>query len=341
MNNNTLLNGTTSTYVGCSINFETVYIAWFATSLITSLTSLVGNIMLIVVVYRTRRITSTDYFVVNMAVSDVFFPILNFFYIVFLFCKFADRISHTTGTVLCKFLNFFLNVSYQVSILSLIVIAFYRFYAVAFPMRARVQSRRTCIILLFLTWALPIAMCSPTLFFLNFNLKYQFCYLGLSLHHWRIWNIIRISFFFFVPVIIFKLRRQKIPGNAKPSQAVIRRKKQNFRLTAMFITITVAFMLCWGMERVMYLNVLFLLVINWCTFLKVITVVVIFPTVFYAINPLIYFIFCPSYRQGIKQLLSRCFRHAYEQHAPGGDQIELGNILQSSHILVLAEQLCV
>ena len=223
------------------------------------------------------------------------------------------------------------------SILSLIVIAFYRFYAVAFPMRARVQSRRTCIILLFLTWALPIALCSPELFFLNFNLKYQFCYMDLSLHHWRIRNIIRISFFFFVPllvmlvlypVIIFKLRRQKIPGNAKPSQAVIRRKKQNFRLTAMFITTTVAFMLCWGMVQVMYLNVFFLLVINRCTFLKVITVVVIFPTVFHAINPLIYFIFCPSYRQGIKQLLSRCFRHAYEQHAPGGDQIELANIPQ-------------
>ena len=77
MNNSTLLN-TTSTDAGCTINWETVRVAWFATDLVTSQASFVGNILQIVVVYRigTMR-TSTDYFVVNMAASDIFFTIFS------------------------------------------------------------------------------------------------------------------------------------------------------------------------------------------------------------------------------------------------------------------------
>ena len=131
------------------------------------------------------------------------------------------------------------------------------------------------------------------------------------------------------PVIIVKLRRQQIPGNANRSKTVIRRRNQNFRLTTMFITITVAFILCWGMIRVMYLTYLVSLVTDWCTFLKVYSVVVIFPTVFHAVNPVIYFSFCSSYRRGIKQLLPCCCRCTHVYHAAGVDQIVLGNIPQA------------
>ena len=254
MNNSTLLN-TTSTYAGCAINWETVRVAWFAIGLVTSLASFVGNIVLIVVVYRTRTMrTSTDYFVVNMAASDIFLP---FSHLVgdIVFKRYdASYLSQTTGTVLCKFFDLYRHVSYGVSLLSLIITSVYRFYAVAFPTRARVQSRRTCIILLLLTWVVPIAMSSPALIFVNFSLNDQYCYTDLSIHHLRIWDTISIISFSFLlpllvmlvlyPVILVKLRRQMIPGNAICSQAVIRRRKQNYRLTTMFITITAAFIVC-------------------------------------------------------------------------------------------------
>ena len=335
MKNSTLLN-TTSSFTECTINLETVLAAWFATDLVTSLASFVGNILLIVVAYRARtRKTSTDYFIVSMAASDMFLPSFHLVDDIVLRRIDAVYISQTTGTVICKFGYFFTNISYGVSILSLIVIAVYRFYAVAFPMRARVQSRRTCIILLLLTWIFPIAMSSPWLFLTHFNSKSHLCFFELSTHHLRLLNVIDISLFFFVPllvmlvlypVILVKLRRQRIPRNAICSQAVERRRKQNFRLTTMFITITVAFTLCWGTDRVFLLIDMFLIVTDWCTFDKVYNAVAMFPIVFHAINHVIYFVFCSSYRQGLKQLLyCNCCR-SHKRHAPGNEQIELGNI---------------
>ena len=339
MNNSTLLN-TNSTHAECSIDRETVFVAWFALGLITSIVTFVGSILLIVVIYRTRTIrTSTDYFVVNMAASGTLFTSLDLFYVVQLLGK-ADYLSQTTGTLLCKFIGFFWCVSYEVSILSLVVIAGYRFYAVAFPMPTRVQSRRSCIILLLFTWVLPIAVSIPVLFFTIFKVEHQYCFGKFSIHqsHILLWDFLYLSSFFLLPllvmlvlypVIIVKLRQQKILGNATCSQAVMAKWKQNFRLMTMFLTITVAFILCWGTDRVMYLIYSFSLVTDWCTIDKVDIFVVELPLVFHAINPVIYFIFCSSYRKEIKQLLSCCCCHTHLHYAPDCDQmIELGNIPQ-------------
>ena len=76
----------------------------------------------------------------------------------------------------------------------------------------------------------------------------------------------------------------------------------------------------------------FSLLTDWCTFDRVYNVVVILPVVFHAVNPMIYFIFCSSYRQEIKQLLCCCPRCTHVHHAPGGDQlIELVDIPQIRH----------
>ena len=202
MNYSTLLN-TTSTYAGCTINWETVRVTWFATDFLTSQASFVGNILLIVVVYRTTIRTSADYFVVNMAASDMFLPLYYLVGDIVLKRKDSGYLSQAIGTVLCKFFYFFSNISYGVSIIPITVITVYIFYAVVFPMRARVQSRRTCIIFLLLTWVLPIAVSSPSPFWFNFNLENQNCYMELGRHHLRIWHTIRISFFFFfLPLLV-------------------------------------------------------------------------------------------------------------------------------------------
>ena len=203
MNSSTLLS-TDSTYAGCTIiNWETVFVAWFAIGLITSIATIVGNILLIVVICRTRTIgTSIDYFVVSMAVSGCLFTSLDLFYVVRLLGK-TVYVSQTTGTVLCKLIGFFWRVSLEVSILSLIVIANYRFYAVVFPTRAIVQSRRICIILLLLTLVLPIAVSSPIIFFNNFNVEDQFCLMELSTHqlHIILWKDVYLSLSFLLLLI--------------------------------------------------------------------------------------------------------------------------------------------
>ena len=171
VNNSTLPNH--SSFVGCSINLKTVYATWLNTVLVSCIAAFAGNVLLIVVIHRTAALrTITNLSVANMTASNVFLPAVNGLNNILINRKGPANLSHTIGAILCKFFGFFINVSYGVSMLSLVVITVYRFYAVTFPMRARVQNTRACIILIFLTWVLPMTMCSPSLFFYHVVLEY-------------------------------------------------------------------------------------------------------------------------------------------------------------------------
>ena len=82
------------------------------------------------------------------------------------------------------------------------------------------------------------------------------------------------------------------------------------------------------MVKVMVFSSVLSLLKNWYPFYKILIIAIFSPMVFHAISPVICFLFCSSYRQGIKQLLSCCCRHTQVQHAPGGDQIQLSHIQQ-------------
>ena len=126
MNNNTLPNY--SSFVGCSINWKIVYATWLNTVLVSCIAAFAGNVLLIVVIHRTVELrTTTNLFVANMTISNVFLPAVNGLNNILINRKGPTNLSHTTGAVLCKFFGFFINVSYGVSMLSLVVITVYRF----------------------------------------------------------------------------------------------------------------------------------------------------------------------------------------------------------------------
>ena len=133
------------------------------------------------------------------------------------------------------------------------------------------------------------------------------------------------------PLIIIKLKQQRIPGNVISIQAVIRRKRQNYRMTMMFIVITVAFLLCWG-PYIIRLLLVYVIEHNLdsCIFIYFSFIAIITPYVFHAINPVIYFIFLSSFRQGFKNIFrfSRCNRTTLQASA---DNFELNNIPQGLH----------
>ena len=130
------------------------------------------------------------------------------------------------------------------------------------------------------------------------------------------------------PVILFKLRQHRIPGNANRSQA-IRRRKQNFRITMMFTVICTVFFLTWG-PAVLYFAILYFrptLIMNTCAFYHFHIASFIIVNVFYPINPIIYFIFCSSFRKGLKNLFScGCCSTNEHQAAAGNVHIELCNL---------------
>ena len=335
MQNNTTLNDMSHTYRGCNFDHETLFTIKLYTLIVASICSFVGNLLVILTVYRNKNLqTSISYFIVNMSVSDILFPLLELLHPI-LFFRSIPQLSKLVLNLLCKLLPFIFEVSYGVSMLTLVAITVDRFSAVMFPLRARLKNKRKRLLVLLLTWVIPMVMFSPYLVFLEFNeFNTEKCiiYSNAVLQR-RSWLAANLSLFLLLPLlimlvlytlIILKLRKERVPGNVLCDQVVIRRRRQNYRTTMMFIVLTVAFLLCWGpiilylvltvtKHRLVGCNRYFLKVSN------------ITPVVFHAINPAIYFIFLSSFRQGFKNIFRPCCCTRTRPQAPANNS-ELKNI---------------
>ena len=127
--------------LGCDFmdNSPPVQVAKLLVLSIILLISLLGNTLLIVIVYKQRELRKTaNYFIVNMAVSDFVFPLQM---IPFLVAQIAANsmnwpVSGSVGSILCKLGVFLRRVSATVSVGSLLCIALDRCIAVMWLMKA-------------------------------------------------------------------------------------------------------------------------------------------------------------------------------------------------------------
>ena len=106
---------------------------------IVLLLSLVGNTLIILVVYRNPRMWNTsNYLIVNMAASDLLLPFFAVPRMIVEVLAGRERwlIGGTAGLVLCKLAYFLQDVSTAVSVQSLLAITAERFYAVMYPLKA-------------------------------------------------------------------------------------------------------------------------------------------------------------------------------------------------------------
>ena len=129
----------------------------------TSLASIIGNMLVIITVYKTPSLrTSTNYYYVNMAVSDLLSCVITWpLYL-------TDESSGSLlqgSSVICKMAMFFRMVSIIVSVLSLVLIAVDRFIATEFPLKATLITGRFRKALLCVTWFIAIAYCIPLIFY--------------------------------------------------------------------------------------------------------------------------------------------------------------------------------
>ena len=296
----------TYTYRWCNFDYETLVTISLYSYILTSICSFVGNLLVILTVYINKNLrTSTNYFIVSMSVSDILFPLFVLLVSILLDRR-VSQVSKLIGNLLCKLLLYIV----EVSVLTLVTITVYRFFAVMFPMRARVQNKRKRIFVLLLTWVIPMAIWSPFLVILEFDENDQTCFYR-SKPYYLIWIAADLSLLRLLPLlimlvlyplIIIKLMKEKVPGNVHCDQVVIKRRKQNFRLTMMLIVLTVTFLLCWGPHIIHWLLTL-ILKLDRCNFFYLFFVAFrITPVVFHAINPVIYFIFLSSFRQGFKNI---------------------------------------
>ena len=322
---NTTVNGSGSAHCSRPANPAAEKIGRTFAYCLILLFSLVGNSLICIIVYKTRTMRKpTNFFIVNMAMSDLLYPILLFPWTLANLYVDSWLVGGAVGQALCKLRWFLPNVSTVVSIQSLILISVDRFGAVVLPYRYPFMNTKHCAVFILITWIVAMAICSPYLVALNLveNAGKMTCTYEL---HWNDAFGESSSFadyvlsvyvvILYVPlallivlysVILCTLKSRKIAGQ-RLVNAGNEREKMNRNVLKMAIAIVVAFVLCWTPISIVNLLKFF----AWnerypCgTFLYMSRVIVSFMAQSNcAVNPWICLIYSRAYRQGLKRLFN-------------------------------------
>ena len=281
--------------------------------------SLTGNTFIGIIVYRTESMRKPiNFLIVNMAISDLLYPI-------FVFPRLLSRlyvdywlITGPLGQALCKLLPFFQDISLSVSIQSLVLIAVDRFGAVVYPLRPPLISSKLCPFFILATWIVASAVFSPDLIALKLvehpggfvcSMKWNDVFReSSSLQNYFVAIFVILLYTPLVlitllyVIIYVKLKSQKIPGTGSINAERQRlRRKRN--VLKMAVAVVSGFAVCWLPFSIIILVRFF----KWdqttkssCGVQHLLTVVAIMAPANCAINPYIHFISSGNFRRGLK-----------------------------------------
>ena len=316
---NATINGTQPS--SCSSNPTAEKIGETFAYCLIFLVSLAGNTVIGIIVYKTKTMRKPiNFLIVNMAMSDLLFPI-------FLFPSEIQRlyinswlIGGPLGQALCKLTYFLADVYIAVSIQSLVLIAVDRFGAVVYPLRSPLISSKLCPFFILATWIVAMAVYSPYLLaaklvkhpggldciFLwdeafaesTFRQNYYaslvviVCFVPLML--------ITILYI----IIYLKLKSQKSPGEHSVNAGQQRQQRVR-NVLKMAIAMVLGFAVCWLPMAILLFLFFFVSDIRSCVFLYFKPITLFMARANCAINPCICFIFSTNYREGLKTLLRK------------------------------------
>ena len=288
--------------------------------------SLAANSLIVMIVYKTPNLRKPiNYFIANMASSDLLFPI---FWIPLKLSKLNATtfvIGGQLGQAFCKLVFFFAKVSFAVSIQNLILIAVDRFGAVVFPLRSPLIRSKLCPFFILATWMFAIFFISPDL--LAFELvEYpegascvrrwkkvfgeSLSFASILLAHNILFTYIPVLLLVILYSIIFiKLKTQVHPGEQSTNNQQ-QRKRRNRNVLQMSIAIVTVFVLCWLPISINSLITLYRDSSTHfsCSFWQYFYVSIYMTANAYcAINPIICFMFSINYRKALKRLIKCSF----------------------------------
>jgi len=128
------------------------------------LCGLAGNALIAAIVYRRKELRKTvNFFIVNMAISDLAFPLtgIPFHLVEIVFGSRQWPIADTLGLITCKLKWYIEAVSITVSVESLVWIALDRFIAVVMPIKAHLISSNFRAFAIASTWILAVIINCP------------------------------------------------------------------------------------------------------------------------------------------------------------------------------------
>ena len=138
------------------------------------LVSTVGNLLIVSITYKNKQLRkSINFFIFNMAVSDLFNPLTIMPIQIVHIISGSDSWNVVNpwmlGNIFCKLSYFLPDVSLVVSIESLLLIAMDRFVATIFPLYTKLESLKARLISILSIWIVAIAVHAP--YFYTFSLK--------------------------------------------------------------------------------------------------------------------------------------------------------------------------
>ncbi|XP_022313602.1 QRFP-like peptide receptor isoform X2 [Crassostrea virginica] len=232
------------------------------------LTALIGNTLIILVVLKNKRMqTTTNYFLVNLAVSDL---------VVSLSCSWVHLVDNLTegwilGNFFCPFNTFAQVASLVSSILSLTLVACDRFFGIVYAMKAHIIERKAKPVIIAI-WVISCVVAIPMLIYRRVHERHwknhveRWCddvewsidldngeahyHKPTRVAYWTCVSVI----LFFIPIIamvgaycgiIKTLWSTKIPGERVYKENLVQNKMKR-KVIVMLIVILAVFALCWS-----------------------------------------------------------------------------------------------
>ncbi|XP_078353547.1 growth hormone secretagogue receptor type 1-like [Oculina patagonica] len=307
--------------------------------------SFFGNTCIIIIVYKHRDLRKTvNYFIVNMAVSDLLFLLIVIpVQIVGLVTDSRHwSVRGILGSIFCKIFNFVNPACVLVSTQSLVWIAIDRFVAVVFPMKRGLISTKIRVMAILSTWIIAGALNFPKLIYFGLVQHGNKTYCtntgsvftnqeAISAYYWLQWTFFAIAPLLIITIlysaiaIVLKSQSKALADTAPNVQSHSLKKRR--QAIQMAVVIVVLFYIC-VIPQVVWFRILPDL--NWtppCAFLRLFSFMVGFMLYLSStVNPIICLSFVERYRRGLRNIFCRpCSRRREVKNAKR-EQITLKGI---------------
>lgn len=303
---------------------------FFTTSMVlVSMVAVLGNILVIVAVYKTQSLrTSRNYYYVNMAISDFLssLAIWPLYLTDEIITSKGSLFKGSLATAGCKVGVFFRMTSVIVSILSLVLIAVDRFIATVFPLKSTLIVGKVRAFLLFATWTISMAYCIPMLYYSRAEDFGQETYCKFA------WNSIALMIYYIIGLVLFEIApiivivilytrvmrvlHQRIkPGTGERGSSSYqnRRNEQNRNFMKIFKSIVVTFFVSFSfffVYLIFKMSFPELFDKDKCKWILGFAYFV-FPSLSSVINPIILFAFSTNFRQALRTLWMFSLRRVF------------------------------
>ena len=290
-----------------------------AMAIITS-GSLIGNFLVFVTVYKNPNLrTSTNYYYVNMAVSDFVASLAAWpLYL-------TDEIITSKGSLIqgplatagCKVGIYVRAVSTFVSVLSLVLVAVDRFIATVYPLKAALLSGKIRVALMFVTWLISMGFCGPMFYFskvedvgaetfCRFAWNDAFAIVVYYVAGIILFGVVPyIAIITLYPRIMLVLRRRPNPELAAARiNTEQKRRKQSQNVMKIFRSLVIAFSVSFcvfGIYLILKMALPEVFIEDKCKWILAFTYFLV-PSLSTGINPFILFSFSSNFRLALKTL---------------------------------------